>query len=94
MSITPKHGFRLEDRDYTAVELSEMIGRHKSRINQLAREFNLGRLESQGHMVFRKIPREDVDWLLNWLSENGVSRSRKSKAVQKRQFGGRSRFNK
>jgi hypothetical protein len=94
MSTTQKHGFSLEDRDYTAVELSELIGRHKSRINQLAREFNLGRLEPQGHMVFRKIPREDVDWLLNWLIDNGISRSRRAKSVQESQFGGRSRFDK
>jgi hypothetical protein len=94
MAGQKKHNFNLEDRDYTSVELCELVGRNKSRINQLAREFKLGRKDVQGRMVICKFPKKDVEWLMNWLAENGHPISEQGRRIQEEKFNGKGRFKK
>ena len=94
MATKSKHNFELEDRDYSSVELAEMIGRNKSRINQLARQHHLGHKEVHGKTVFWKFGKKDVDWLLNWLAENGHPLNAESRRIQAEMFNGLGRFQK
>lgn len=90
-----KHAFHIEDRDYCSAELAEMVGRDKSRINQLAREFpQWARREAFGRMVMWKFSRAGVESLLNWFADNGHPLSEESKAIQAERFNGKGRYSK
>ena len=88
-----KHAFHIEDRDYSSVEIAEMVGRDKSRINQLARRFTgWARREVHGHMVIWKFSPAGVHALLNWLADNGHPLNEESKRIQDEKFNGSGRY--
>jgi|TARA_R110000824_G_scaffold86938_2_gene214684 hypothetical protein len=93
--MTNKHAFHLEDRDYGSAELAEMVGRDKSRINQLAREFpQWGRRVTHGKMVFWMFSKAGANKMLNWFAENGHPLNKQSKRIQKKMFNGKGRYGK
>lgn len=95
MSTKKKHAFHIEDRDYSSVEVAEMVGRDKSRINQLARRFaGWAHREVHGRMVIWKFSPEGVNHLLNWMADNGHPLSEESKQIQVEKFNGSGRYSK
>jgi len=89
-----KHGFNLTNDFYASYEIGEMVGRNKSRIDQLARQFNLGTKRLAGRMPVREFAKKEVEWLLNWFAQNGQPRSEKAKDLRDTKFKGKDRFRK
>jgi hypothetical protein len=88
------HDFVLNKAAYGSAEIGEMVGRNKSRIDQLAREFNLGEKKLAGRLVYREFPKKDVRWLMNWFATNGQPRSQEGKNLRDMKFKGKDRFRK
>ena len=94
MAKPDKHDFVLDKAVYGSAEIGEMVGRNKSRIDQLAREFNLGTKKLAGRLVYREFAKKDVRWLLNWFATNGQPRSQEGKDLRDTKFHGKDRFRK
>lgn len=94
MAKRKKHEFTLTKDVYGSAEIGELVGRGKGRIDQLAREFNLGQKALAGRLVHREFSRKDVEFLLNWFADNGQPRTDKAKKLRETKFKGRDRFRK
>lgn len=95
MKAIKKHAFHLEDRDYTSVELARMVGRNKSRINQLARQFpHWGRREVHGLMVIWKFHKEGANAMLNWFADHGHPLDDAGKQIKYEKFNNKGRYSK
>jgi len=89
-----KHNFVLDQETYGSADIAEMVCREKSRINQLAAKHGVGTKKTGGRMVFYEFTRADVEWMLNWFSQNGQPRSDEAKSVRDERFSGKDRFHK
>lgn len=92
MSKPKRHDFVLTKSTYCSSEIGEMVGRQKSRIDQLAREFGLGTKKLAGRLVFREFTKQEVNFLLDWFAKNGQPRTDKAKKLRETKFKGKDRF--
>ena len=74
----------LEDRVYSAIEVAELLGRNKSRIHQLSRQFGLGtEVRLTPTFLVKQYSRNDILWLAKWFEENGKPQSERGKALDR-----------
>lgn len=94
VTTSQKHNFVLDKDVYGSQDVADLVCREKSRINQLAKEFNVGTKRLAGRMVYWEFSRDDVEWMLDWFATNGQPRSEAAKHIRESKFAGKDRFRK
>jgi hypothetical protein len=94
MAKEKSHKFKLTSSTYSSDEIAKLVGRTKGRINQLAKEFDLGTKNFAGNLVYYQFSKTEVEWLLDWFSQNGQPRSDKGRRIRDDKFKGKDRYQK
>ena len=72
----------LEDRTYSAGEVSALLGRNRSRIHQLSRRFGIGHdVPLTPAFKIKHFSKNDILWFAKWFEENGKPHTEKGRSI-------------